>query len=932
MNLRYVASVVGALVALAPIISVAQTIPAFSGADGAARNVTGGRGGIVYHVTKLDKNYSDAVQGTLRYGLSDANFPAGTKRTIVFDVAGSFWMGRFGAEQGHDNGWDTNSRMSIGSNVTVAGQTAPGPVYLMGGLLKANSTNSILRNISIAPGYGMRSFEKPDEGVIPFGGDATKTRDFPDSYVFDAIDISGTNGLMIDHVSTFYATDETISANELTDNVTIQYSNISQGLNYPQADAEASGITYTGHALGSLLQGNTNTAFSIHHNLYAQQKGRLPRVGSEVGSGAYNDFRNNVFYNWFDTAGSGASGQPSFNNFVGNFYLAGPGGDDLTQTNGANGIARDADDVVTIVHKNGGTNTFSGSNSSGTRVYHLGNLRDINKDGDANDGVALTNSNFGSSSFQASPQWSPATGATYKGVTDSATEAFTRVLKYMGANWWTRDYDISLGNTAAIDTVDERLIHETYTGTGKIMAWNDDPFNDYETPPPGYDAYDPNEGAEWRSLLAMRANTATGAAPFNRSAGWDVDLDGMPAAWEAEHGLNPNAADNNGDFDSDGYTNLEEYINDLAAWPAATSVVFNAASNGRYAQITNWDSNPDPVLTAPWQPSRYDSAVINNGTVAVDAVGQHAGNLLLATNPGDNATLNITAGWIKVEDAPQGLSDGVTVIGDNAGATAALNLSGGKLTTKTLLKGAGGSFHFTGGTLSAETVGFDLVNNGGTIAPGESDSIQSPGMTHVMGDMLLNSGALQIEVGGTDLGQYDQLVVDGATMLGGMLQVLPVDLGGGSYVPQLGDEFALVASQNGFAGMFTSFDLPTLGSGLEWALMTDDMLLSLAVVEATAGLAGDYNNDGMVDAADYTVWRNSLGSGTPLLNETASLGTVDQEDYAAWKANFGASLNNQGGGSSLGAVPEPATGMLILCGIALAASQCCRNRLRGRIE
>jgi hypothetical protein len=90
----------------------------------------------------------------------------------------------------------------------------------------------------------------------------------------------------------------------------------------------------------------------------------------------------------------------------------------------------------------------------------------------------LTNSNFGSSSFQANPVWSPVTGATYQGVTDTATDAFTRVLKYMGANWWTRDYDFTAGNTAAIDTVDERLIHETYTGTGKIMAWADDPFND----------------------------------------------------------------------------------------------------------------------------------------------------------------------------------------------------------------------------------------------------------------------------------------------------------------------------------------------------------------------------------------------------------------------------------------------------------------------
>ncbi len=601
-----------------------------------------------------------------------------------------------------------------------------------------------------------------------------------------------------------------------------------------------------------------------------------------------------------------------------NFYLAGPGGDDLTQTNGANGIARDSDDVVTIVHKSGGTSVFNGSNSSGTRVYHSGNLLDSNKDGDANDGVALTNSNFGSSSFQASPQWSPVSGATYNGVTDSATDAFTRVLKYMGANWWTRDYDFTLGNTAAIDTVDERLIHETYTGTGKIMAWNDDPFNDYPVPPAGYDAYDPNEGAEWRSLLDMRADPVTGVAPFNRDAGWDVDQDGMPGEWELQHGLDPNVADNNGDFDSDGYTNLEEYINDLATWPAPNAITFNNAhGDGRFAHILNWDANPDAGSVQPWQPSRFDTAVIDNGTVEVDSVGQHAGNLLLATNPGDNATLNITAGWLKVEDAPQGLSNGMTVIGDDNAATAVLNLSGGKLTTKTLLKGDSGTFNFTGGTLSAETVGFSLVNNGGTIAPGNS-----PGMTHVMGDLVLNSGTLEIEVGGTGMGDYDKLVVDGETTLGGTLKVVPFDLGGGLYVPALGDTFLLMASQNGFGEeMFDDFDLPQLAAGLGWMLSTDAMTLSLSIVEAVV-LAGDYNNDGIVDAADYTVWRNNLSAAALPFNETASIGTVDESDYEVWKANFGMTLDNSGGGSgSPNAVPEPSTGLLLLGSISLVAAQ-----------
>ena len=75
-------------------------------------------------------------------------------------------------------------------------------------------------------------------------------------------------------------------------------------LDRPQWDAEGGGLT--GHALGSLLEaGNTTAraAISFHHNLYAHHKGRVPQMQAG-GLGAYYDFRNNVFYNWFGTAGS----------------------------------------------------------------------------------------------------------------------------------------------------------------------------------------------------------------------------------------------------------------------------------------------------------------------------------------------------------------------------------------------------------------------------------------------------------------------------------------------------------------------------------------------------------------------------------------------------------------------------------------------------
>ena len=77
-----------------------------------------------------------------------------------------------------------------------------------------------------------------------------------------------------------------------------------------------------------------------------------------------------------------------------------------------------------------------------------------------------------------------------------------------------------------------------------------------------------------------------------------------------------------------------------------------------------------------------------------------------------------------------------------------------------------------------------------------------------------------------------------------------------------------------------------------------------------ASVQGDYNNNGVVDAADYVLWRN----GGPLQNEVNTVGTVDASDYDAWRARFG---NTSGSGSGLGAgaVPEPTSALLALLAV-----------------
>jgi uncharacterized protein YkwD len=77
---------------------------------------------------------------------------------------------------------------------------------------------------------------------------------------------------------------------------------------------------------------------------------------------------------------------------------------------------------------------------------------------------------------------------------------------------------------------------------------------------------------------------------------------------------------------------------------------------------------------------------------------------------------------------------------------------------------------------------------------------------------------------------------------------------------------------------------------------------------AAASLLGDYNENGTVDAADYTVWRDHLGNANALPNDD-TVG-VDLDDYTRWKNNFGQSL--PAGGASVAPVPEPASVLLVL--------------------
>jgi hypothetical protein len=85
-------------------------------------------------------------------------------------------------------------------------------------------------------------------------------------------------------------------------------------------------------------------------------------------------------------------------------------------------------------------------------------------------------------------------------------------------------------------------------------------------------------------------------------------------------------------------------------------------------------------------------------------------------------------------------------------------------------------------------------------------------------------------------------------------------------------------------------------------------------------LPGDYNDDHVVNAADYTVWRNSLGAAIALPNESASQNVVDAADYEVWKTHFGEAAGNGAGAAAVARVPEPMSlASLFAAAIALSA-------------
>ena len=510
----------------------AQTAPAFPGAEGHARYITGGRGGKVIHVTNLNNSGT----GSFRSAVSGS-----TKKIIVFDVAGVIPL---------------SSNLTIGDNTTILGQTAPYPGITLRYYTVQPGNNNIIRYIR---------FRRGQEKDIDDGADASWQRQ--------------KSNIMFDHCSFSWSIDEVASFYD-NNNFTMQWCTVAESLTNP-------GHSKGAHGYGGIWGGKLA---SFHHNMIAHVVNRGPRFnGARYGYTGYTnnsmystykwantvqaenvDFRNCVMYDAQGTCYGGPGGGQI--NIVNNYFKAGPSKALSTKTiNGvkygiSTGKERGNQERITIV-----TVATSGNAEEKhpelydmtSRYYISGNTTETtsgtkkqNRDWAGvtyDSGVFTINGEVYSKDVKnfygdAVPHVANSDGEmcvrikmdepcpTGDVTSHTAANAFNKVLEYVGASLYR-------------DNVDARYVEEAKTGTCV--------YTGSTTQSPGLiDLVSDVNGY-------TEANFGTG----NRPKGFDTDNDGIPDEWETANGLNPNNASDavlyTLDTEKRWYTNIEVYANSL---------------------------------------------------------------------------------------------------------------------------------------------------------------------------------------------------------------------------------------------------------------------------------------------------------------------------------------------------------------------------------
>lgn len=240
---------------LAPA-GAAPPLPAFPGAEGFGAIATGGRGGAVYHVTTL----ADAGPGSFRDAVSQPN------RIVVFEVGGIIRL---------------ESNVEVNSNLTLAGETAPGEGICLYGrsVSLGEQSNVIIRYLRFREGMA------GDRGKKSLGMDR------------------GANRIIIDHCSIAWGRWDNLGITVNSHDITVQHCLIAEAI-HPQS-------------FGALIDSVNQVTLS--HNLWQSNESRNPKVKGTI------QYINNVVYNWGQTGLCGGHSAADHSlDVIGNYFISGP--------------------------------------------------------------------------------------------------------------------------------------------------------------------------------------------------------------------------------------------------------------------------------------------------------------------------------------------------------------------------------------------------------------------------------------------------------------------------------------------------------------------------------------------------------------------------------------------------------------------------------
>ena len=486
----------------------ADDVPAFPGAEGHGRYVTGGRGGKIIHVTNLNNSGT----GSFRAAVSGND-----KKIVVFDVSGVIALA---------------SDLSIGNNTTIAGQTAPYPGITIRYYTIRPGGNNIIRFIR---------FRRGEEKNVNDGADATWQRNKTD--------------IILDHCSFSWSIDEIASFYD-NRNFTMQWCTIGEALANP-------GHSKGEHSFGGIWGGKQA---SFHHNFLCHMQNRVPRFcGARYAWDGYDktkyanpiqaeivDLRNCVMYNWGNGNGCyGGTGGGQVN-IVNNYYKAGPATSNKTRVTQVSVATNDNAEGTPYmgyasryyINGNYVASAKVPASYDWKGVVYDSGLTTIDGERCIPDNQHLYGENvtyytYNSKDYVRVKMESPV--ETGEVTTHSAETAYEKVLAYCGASLYRDNVDARYMDEAASGTA-TYTGSATKTGDGKTVKHL-----------PGIIDYVKDQG---EYVLE------TGS----REAGFDTDNDGMPDAWETANGLNPSdASDANAyTLDTKGwYTNIEVYANSL---------------------------------------------------------------------------------------------------------------------------------------------------------------------------------------------------------------------------------------------------------------------------------------------------------------------------------------------------------------------------------